>query len=292
VGTDGAAHAPAWAWLSVAILNSVVYLAQTGSLDEMDRAVQRATAAADKAVALAPDLADSWSARGWMRTCISWDWAGARADFERALALNARGANILLRKGHLLAILGHLPEAIAITRKVIEIDPLWPWPWYFLASYFNGSGQPERARQAASRALEIAPDHIHAIRELGMSLLVMGQPLPALDIFQRHSWEVIRLAGTALAQHDLGDVEREQEALDVLRKRFADGEAYEIALIYAWRGDRDAAFEWLDRAFMQRGGRGVSRLHFRSLKFDPLLRNVRDDARYATLLRQMNLPVD
>lgn len=285
-------YGPAWAWLSVAILNSDVYLSQAGSLAEMDEAVQRATVAAEKAVALAPDLADSWSARAWMRTCISWDWAGARADFGRALALNGRGANILLRQGHLLAMLGHLSDAIAITRKVIEIDPLWPWAWYFLASYCNATGQPELARDAANRALEIAPEHIHAIRELGLSHLLRREPAAALAVFERHSWEVIRLAGTALAHHDLGNVEQEQNALDVLRARFAEGEAYEIALIYAWRGDRDTAFEWLDRAFIQRGGRGVSRLHFRAVKYEPLLRCIRDDPRYTTLLRKMNLPAE
>jgi TolB-like protein/Flp pilus assembly protein TadD len=285
-------YAPAWAWLSVAILNSDVYLSQAGSLADMDKAVQRATAAADKAVVLAPDLSDSWSARAWMRTCISWDWAGARADFGRALTLNGRSANILLRRGQLLAILGHLSDAIAITREVIGIDPLWPWAWYFLASYYNATGQPELARDAANRALEIAPEHIHAIRELGLSHLLTREPAAALAVFERHSWEVIRLAGTALAHHDLGNVEPEQNALDVLRERFADGEAYEIALIYAWRGDRDTALEWLDRAFIQRGGRGVSRLHFRAVKYEPLLRSIRDDPRYITLLRAMNLPVD
>src|SRR6266568_3774521 len=71
-----------------------------------------------------------------------------------------------------------------------------------LGSY-NGSGQPELARETASRALEIAPEHLHAIRGLGLSHLVMGQPRPALAIFQLHSWGGIRLAGTALAQHVL-----------------------------------------------------------------------------------------
>jgi len=285
-------YAPAWAWLSVSILNSAVYLSQGGPAAQIDEAARRATAAADKAVALAPDLADCWSARAWMRTSISWEWAGAHADFDRAIALNPRDANILLRRSHLLALQGRLPEAIALARKVIEIDPLYAWGWDFLAAYYDGSGRPELARDAASKALEISPEHIYALRELGKAHLLMGEPGPALAVFQRHKWEAIRLTGTALAQHDLGNAEEEQKALDLLRARFADREPYEIALVYAWRGDADRAFEWLDRAFEQRGGRGVSRLHFRSLKYDPLLRKIRGDARYAALLRKMNLPVD
>ncbi len=122
-------YAPAWAWLSVSILNSAVYLSQGGPAAQIDEAARRATAAADKAVALAPDLADCWSARAWMRTSISWEWAGAHADFDRAIALNPRDANILLRRSHLLALQGRLPEAIALARKVIEIDPLYAWGW-------------------------------------------------------------------------------------------------------------------------------------------------------------------
>ena len=285
-------YAPAWAWLSVSILNSAVYLSQGGSPAAVERAAERATAAAEKAVALAPDLAECWSARAWMKTSIAWDWAGARADFQRALALNARDPNILVRQSHLLAVIGNLPEAIATARKVIEIDPLYAWAWVFLAKYYIGSGRPDLARDAATRALEIAPEHIYAIRALGESQLLLGQPGAALAIFQRHPWEVIRLTGTALAQHDLGDIVQEQKALDVLRARFSDTEAYEIARIYAWRGDRDGAFEWLDRAYKQRGGRGVSRLHFRDVKHNPALRNIRDDPRYTALLRKMKLPVD
>ena len=284
-------YAPAWAWLSVSILNSAVYLSQDASPARVDEAARRATAAAEKAVELAPDLADCWSARAWMKTSIAWDWAGAQADFDRALALNARDANILLRQSHLLAVLGRLPEAIALARKVIEIDPLYPWGWAFLAGYYNGSGRPDLARDAASRALEIAPEHQYASRALALSHLLLGQPAPALAIFQRHKWEVIRLTGTALAQHDLGNSEEEHRALDALRARFADGEAYEIALVYAWRGDADGAFEWLDRAFEQHGGR-VSRAQFRGLKYDPVLRKIRGDPRYDALLRKMKLPVD
>ena len=285
-----AAYAPAWAWLSVSILNSSVYFSEGGPPANVEESIQRATAAADKAVALAPDLAECWSARAWMRTSIAWDWTGAQSDFERALAINPRDANILVRQSHLLALLGRLPEAIAIARRVIEIDPLYAWAWTFLANYYDGIGRPDLARDAAGRALEIAPEQTYALRELGIAHLLLGEPDRALAAFQRHKWEVIRLTGTALAQHDLGNREEEQKALDALRARFGDREPYEIAVVYAWRGDKDGAFEWLERAFAQRGGHGVSLLFFRSFKYSPLLRKVRDDPRYPALLRKMKLP--
>ena len=284
-------YAPAWAWLSVSILNAFVYLpSPDASAEAVEEAARQAIAAADRAVALAPDLAESWSARAWMRTSLSWDWDGARADFDRALALSPRDTNILVRESHLFAVLGRLPQAIATARKVIEIDPLYSWGWDFLSGYELSSGRPDRARDAAARALEIAPDHVYARMTLGFSDVLLGRPREALAEFQHEKSEVLRLVGTAVAQHALGDAAEEQKALDALRARFSETEPYQIAVVYAWRGDRDRALEWLDRAVAQRGGRGVSRLRIRWIKSDPLLASVRGDPRYEAVLQRMGLP--
>jgi hypothetical protein len=72
---------------------------------------------------------------------------------------------------------------------------------------------------------------------------------------------------------------------------FVVTEPYVLAEAYAWRGDRDRAFEWLDRAVTQRGGRGVSRLRIRWIKNDPLLAPIRGDPRNEAVLRRIGLPV-
>jgi TolB-like protein/tetratricopeptide (TPR) repeat protein len=284
-------YAPAWAWLSVSILNSAVYLARPDDpATEVEDAARRAIAAADRAVALAPDLPESWSARAWMRTSLTWEWDGATADFDRALALAPRDANILVRKSHLLAVLGRLPEAMATARKVIEIDPLYSWGWDFLSGFELGSGRPDLAREYASRALDLAPDHIYSRMTLGISNLLLGHPQEALAEFEKEKSEALRLVGSALAQRALGSAVEEEKAFAALRARFSDAEPYAIAAVYSWRGERDRALEWLDRAVAQRGGRGVSRLLIRRIKWDPLLANVRGDPRYAALVRRMGLP--
>lgn len=284
-------YAPAWAWLSVSLLNAGVYLADPGAAGAaVEDAAARSIAAADRAVALAPDLAECWSARGWMRTSLSWDWAGARADFERALAIAPRDANILLRQSHLQSVLGHLPEAVATDRKVIDLDPLYAWGWEFLAGYELGSGRPDLARDAAQRAIEIAPGHVYATFSLGIAQVLLANPRRALDTFRNGKSEVIRLMGTAVAQHALGDRAEEEKALAALTSRFSETEPYLIAAAYAWRGDRDVAFEWLERAVAQRGGRGISRLLIRRVQYDPLLAKVRADPRYLAVLKKMGLP--
>ena len=70
-----------------------------------------------------------------------------------------------------------------------------------------------------------------------------------------------------------------------LIKGFQDEDAYQIAEIYAYRGETDKAFEWLERAYNQRDG-GLP-----SIKGDPLLRNIEKDPRYAAFIKKMKLPL-
>jgi tetratricopeptide (TPR) repeat protein len=141
-------------------------------------------------------------------------------------------------RARFLAATGDLPGGIATVRKVIAIDPLYAWGWTLLAAYDNANGQPKLARDAAARALGIAPDQIFATRELGIPHLLRGDSRGELAVFAREKSEVLRLTGTAAAQHDLGDVDSEMNTITVLRGRFAESGVYEIALAYAWRGDR------------------------------------------------------
>jgi len=124
---------------------------------------------------------------------------------------------------------------------------------------------------------------------LGQAHLLLGQPREALAVFQRDRSEAIRLAGTAIAQHDLGDEAAEKQAFEALRARFSETEPYEIAVVYAWRGDRDSAITWLERAVEEHGGRGVSRLIIRRINRDPTLAKVRGDPRFGALLQRMGL---
>lgn len=91
----------------------------------------------------------------------------------------------------------------------------------------------------------------------------------------------MRLTVVALAQHDLGRVVDWRRALDELEKGGAA--AYQVAQVYAWSGDRDRAFEWLERA------RAAHDAGTRFVKYDPFLRSLRADPRYAVFLEKMNL---
>ena len=91
---------------------------------------------------------------------------------------------------------------------------------------------------------------------------------------------------TALSQHGLRRARESQEALDTLIAGFSETSSYQIAQIYAWRGEADRAFEWLEQAFATRDN-GLN-----MIQVDPLLRGVHGDPRYAAMLKKLGLEVD
>ncbi len=241
--------------------------------------------AAEQAVEHDPDLADAYAARGYLRGCYSWDWEGAQSDFIRALALNPTDETTYERYGRLLAALGKLPEAIAAARKPIESDPLSARAWYVLGRFQAAHGELEAARLTLNRALALAPEHAYAPLDLGLISLLENNPVGALAEFTRTPIEPFRLTGVVMAECDLGHAASSQQALDLLIAKHAQGYAYQIAEAYAWRGEPDNAFIWLDRACAQRDA-GLQRL-----KYDPTLRSLHGDARYSALLRKVGLPI-
>ena len=243
---------------------------------------QRAAVAADRAIALAPASPDGYWARGALRHLYYFDWSGAQADFDKALKLDPNDVRTLASYGRLLATLGRLPDAIAMTRKAISLDPLSADAWEWLSQYLLGSGQLAAAREAAKRVHDIKPEGA----DTGWAIeLLADRPTATLAALPEYSRESALLAIT-LAEHKLGHAAQSQKALDQLIKDNADTWAYQIAEVYAWRGEKDRAFDWLERAYRQHDG-GLT-----GLVRDPFLASLRGDPRYTALLKKMQLPLD
>jgi serine/threonine-protein kinase len=93
--------------------------------------------------------------------------------------------------------------------------------------------------------------------------------------------------GDVMVEHALGHAAESQRALDeILAPPGVLQWSYQVAELYAWRGEADRAFEWLGLAVEQHDAGLIY------LKYDPLLRGLRDDPRFKALLRKVNLPVD
>ena len=264
----------------IGLAEAQAWLADTTTGDI--EALRQAQAAADRAVALAPDLATGYAVRGWLRSKFFWDWAGAQADMDNASALGAGDSNVELRRAELLASVGLLHEAAAAVRHALDADPLSAPAWQDLGQYLLHSGQLGDARAALTRALQLNPDSMWAQTYLGFVALLEGHADEALAIANSSNGQT-KLVLVAMAAHTLGQAVEAQEALDRLISGHALSLAYQIAQIHAWRGEKDPAFEWLARGYAQHDG-GMVRI-----KFDPTLAALRADARFESMLRQLNL---
>jgi TolB-like protein/Flp pilus assembly protein TadD len=243
-----------------------------------------AAAAAERAVALAPDDGNGYSARGFQRAYYAWDWAGAQADFEKALTLAPDDAVTYDRYGLLLLALRRVPESIATFRKDIELDPL-SLGWLHLTRAQLAAHDYDSALGSAHRALEISPDSPRALGFLGLVQLLQRHPAEALATFRRISdGDWLALPGVAMAEFSLGHPAESRRALDAVEARFARTAAVQIAETHAWCGEKNLALDWLDRAYAQRDT-GLS-----LLTHDPLFDPLRGEARFKTLLRKMRLP--
>jgi TolB-like protein/tetratricopeptide (TPR) repeat protein len=250
---------------------------------ESRAAAQQALLEAEKAVALAQGLAEAYSTRGFLRFA-SWDWTGSEADFDRANELDPNDSVGLRRYGELLGALGRLPESIAVEKKAVDLDPLAAWTWQHLSRFQIAAGLLADARESAQHALEINPDSPLARDQLGVATLLAGDGLEATRAFGAHKVPARRLWGMALAEHALGHRRESQQALDQLITESRQDSAFEIAEVYAWRGEKDQAFAWLDKAYVQQ------RIDICFIKANAFLKGLEADPRFRSLLRKMKLP--
>jgi TolB-like protein/Tfp pilus assembly protein PilF len=269
-------YVSAWVGLSVAE-------ARVGTLVGDQGGVTRGLAAADQAIALAPDSAGGYGVRGWIRSLYLWDWEGAAHDFDRAQTLDPDNVFSDTR-ANLAATLGHADEAIRLLELAVQRDPLSAVDWNQMATLLLESGRIREGRAAAHRALDIDPDFPTARLNLAVAALLEGHADEALPEAQAVSDEQWRLPGLAIVQHSLGNEPESRRALDALINSYAASAAYRVAEAYAWRGDRTEAFAWLDRAWQQRDG-GLA-----AIKLDRFMDSLRQDRRYAALLRRLRLP--
>jgi TolB-like protein/DNA-binding winged helix-turn-helix (wHTH) protein/Tfp pilus assembly protein PilF len=240
--------------------------------------------AAQKAIDLDPRLAAGYSVRGALRYLHRYDWVGAESDLKQALALEPTNSRVLSRYGILLSYLGRTEEAVAMLRRAIEQDPLQGINWQGLGITLAESGDHAGAYDAFHHALAIRPADTYSKFHLARLQLVDGKAQEALAAFQSVSDEEFSGAGVAMAEHTLGDAKASQQALEKLIATGAGDAAYQIAEVYAWRGEKDESFKWLERAYRQEDGGLVD------LKGDFQFGLLRSDPRYAAMLRKLNFP--
>jgi serine/threonine protein kinase len=238
--------------------------------------------AAEKALGLQPQFADAYRARALFRL-ETLDFAGARADSEMAVKIAPGESAVQSLYGAQIAAFGKLPQAIAAMNKAIELDPLNSYAWANVGLFQTVNRDYPAARQALERALAISPTADAYHFALGQLDLLQGRLSDAQAEFQKLGKEGDRRMGFAMVEHANGQEKQSQQTLKELIAQDAADMAYQVSDVYAYRGEKDKAFEWLERAYQQHdsGLNGVA--------YDPLLAGLQSDPRYHALLTKLSL---
>ena len=252
-------------------------------------AFEPAKIAAQRALALAPELAEAHAGLGWIRFWYDFDWPAAEQVFRHALMLNANSADAHFGLGLMLLSLDRPDEGFSHLRFARELDPMSRILNTLEASFLLGRGQRDEAAARLARAFEIDPDFWVAHLTLGALQLTDKQPEKAIETF-RHaetladgSTQPTVILGVQLARAGKRDAAREvlQRLLALQKIRYVPPTS--VAAVHAALGEIIPALDALERAISVRDTRLVY------MKDDGRWRGLRDQPRFIALLQRMKL---
>lgn len=254
---------------------------QYGRVGETAAMYRAAIGSAERAIAIAPQLADAYSTLGFTHFQARLDAAAAREPFERSRALGAGEANVLARYAQYSARTGGDAAAIDAMQRALVLDKFNPLIHRAAASVEYAARRYEASLPPARLALELNPrlSRVHAA--IGDALLMLGRLEEARTEYGLEPARGFGLAGLAVAEYRLGRPTAARQAyLDLLQSE-GDRMLYQQAQVQAQWGQRDDAISSLQRAHAI-GDAGL--VYARN---DPLLDPVRNDPRLAQLLKRM-----
>jgi eukaryotic-like serine/threonine-protein kinase len=278
------------------------YIQQMSDVHESPaEATANSRAAATRALELDESLAEAHTSLGSIKLLYDWDWTGAETEFKRAIELDPGYAEAYVGYGEYLTMIGRQPEALPYFQKARRLDPLDPWTYrgegysYFMAHEYDEAVVQYR------KGLELEPDQITYFG-LVLALAEKGDYTTAISEAEKATKlndSPLLLTSLASAYALAGmraDSNRVLRQLEEISKHQGPAPAwhvggmlnryvcpYEVAGVCAQLGDKDRAFEWLDKAYQSR-----SCLYW--LRQDPRFDSIRSDTRFQELLTKMNFP--
>jgi TolB-like protein/Tfp pilus assembly protein PilF len=271
-------YAPAHAWLAWCYERRVA-----NGIDTDGVGYAKARAAAERAIALDPTLPEGYLTLGTAHLQYEFDWAAAAEMTGKAQALDAKNSLMLQSAGHLALATRTPADAQSYYRRAVEQDPLNMVPRRYLGKALYYGGRLAEAETTLRRIIELNPQFPAAHYFLGVVLLARGDPQAALTAIEAEPEPTWKSFGLPLAYWALGRKVEAHTALADLVAHSAGAE-FQVAEAYAYIGEPDQAFHWLDEA-RERHDPGL--IHVRA---DPLLQSLFRDPRYAVLLHKMKLP--
>ena len=244
--------------------------------------------AVKKALELDPDLAEAHTVAGMIAATYDWDWKKAESEFKRALELNPNLALTHYRYGWtFLSPLGRHEEAIAEMKRAMELEPLSLIQGANFAAVYMYARQFDLANEQARKTLDLDPNffgsivwmsHIHNLRgNYEESLKLTGARREyAANLRPDEIYVLVKLGRRAEAEKAMKDWKELGKTKPISH--------YWMAVAEMALGDKDAAFAALEESYRQHDW------FLQRIQVDPFMDPLRDDPRFASLVKRLNFP--
>jgi tetratricopeptide (TPR) repeat protein len=247
-----------------------------------------ARTAAERALALDDESEQAHASLGFVQACFDWNWYGAEREFLRALELNP--GSVTAHHAYAMVCLvpqGRLDEALTEIEKARNLDPLSAAVNINVGDVYYFRRDYRKAIDYFRKTLELDPHFPNVRRWLGNVSYSLGNATAAAEYYRQAVGAQGDRNPAALVAY-LITTGRQEEARERLKRLGQDPVASrlmagDLAALYTMLGDKEAAFEWLERAYRERSGS----LTF--VKVSPIFDPVRSDPRFQSLLRRLNL---
>jgi TolB-like protein len=245
---------------------------------------EQAHALIEKAVQLAPDLAEAHLALAWSFDAALLDFTRGMTEYERALALGPGDARVLSVNANFRARMGHADAAVASAERAVTLDPVNALSYQDLGWVFYFGRRYREAVGAFDRELNLKPQAHwgHAMR--GLAYLGEGELDAARESCTTPPLSWVSQMCAAVVYAKLGMKAQAQAIVKELKADSGDAVAYQLASVYAQWGDTPTALDWLEVAYRLKDP-GLA-----WLKVDPLLDPLRKEPRFQEIEKKLNFP--
>jgi len=272
-------YAPAWQYLSVITISNAIRYNPTLFEDKLTASI----AAAEKAISLDANYASAYAILAYIQS-FSWDFKSASINVEKALSIEPNNSYVINISALLLNYSAEMDKAIALYFKAISIDPLG-YSYYFNLSliYFNKK-KYEQAEAALQTYLLHYPNASVAQSVYSQILIGKGEIQAALEKAEKETdpfWKLFAKSIAAYASDNIADADA---LLAQFVKDYGSDSWPNIAEVYAYRGEKDEAFKWLELAYENKDGSLFEILN------SPSFENLWGDPRWNKFINKLGLP--
>ena len=253
--------------------------------NDVEKANRKARANAERAVAEDPNQAEGYAALGQVLISVDRNPKATEIVYRRALQLAPASAEPKIGLSALIANFGEIEEAVELLQQAVQLEPLSTNAHFDLARLLTSLGRYDEAEQSARKAIALQPGGAGTWEMLALVEAKRGDGEAALKAALQESDPDWRAYAVALAQEARKDKPAADSALQTLIAGHANDMAFQIATVYAFRGDADKTFEWLDQAY-DRQDPGVM-----AINDNPFTRELRTDRRFGVFCKKVGLPL-